>query len=132
VPVLKRVNQLMGEGLPLLVWWKPVGQHHDLVDGIVVGRGLLQDQVGQEAAEIEVRRDEPPGNERAPLGVQTRRRVLPGQLAGDELATLVARSHHDTRRSPRHREPAKPRELLEDAGSFRPELGRHDRLGRRR
>jgi len=70
LPVLEGVDQLVREGLPLLIGREPVGEHHHLADRVVVGRGLLEDEIGQEAAEIEVQRNETPGNQRAPLRIE--------------------------------------------------------------
>ena len=53
--VLEHVHQLVGEGVALLSSGvEPVGEDHPLRDGIVVGGGLLGEEVGEEPGEVEV------------------------------------------------------------------------------
>ena len=87
--VLERVNQLVGEGVAPQLGGQPVREDHPLRPGIVVGGRLLGEEIRQEAGQVEVGGDEPPGDERPALGVQARGGVLPCELADDEPAALA-------------------------------------------
>ena len=76
-PVLEHVDELVGQGVAPQLGRQPVREHHPLRAGIVVRGGLLREEIRQEDGQVEVGGNEAPGDEGAPLGVETRGRVLP-------------------------------------------------------
>ncbi len=130
--ILESVHQLVDEGRALLLGGQPVAHHHDLGAGVIVRGDLLLHQIEEERAQIIVRRDQPPRDQRLALGLDAGGGVAPVHLLLHEPAIVLAGAEEHGRRMARRRHALEGGELLIDGGGQGLEgSGRIGRLGLR-
>ena len=128
--VLESVHQLVDESRALLLGGQPVAHHHDLGAGVVVRGDLLLHQIEEERAQIIVRRDQPPRDQRLALGLDAGGGVAPVHLLLHEPAIVLAGAEQHGRRMARRGHALEGGELLIDGGGQSLESSR--RIGRLR
>src|SRR5215475_12376970 len=121
--VLESVHQLVREGGALLIGGEPVAHHHDLADGIVVGRDLLLEEIKEETLEIVVGRQYAPRHHALALALELVLGVAPLDLLLDEAPVVRARAHEDGRRCSGGGDASDRGELIVERGGHRLERG---------